>query len=351
MLRMKASIRKTDQMTASDDQKTKKPTLKTIAQLTGLAVPTISRALGGAEDISVSTRARVRRVADEIGYVPNRAGVRLRTGRTNVISLVLSSEHELMNHTAKLISSVAGGLRHTPYHLIITPYFVDEDPLKPVRYIVETGSADAVILNQIKPDDPRVVYLLEKNFPFVTHGRTQWSDKHAYADFDNGAFAQIAVRELAARGRRQILLIAPPDDQTYAQVMIDGAKSIAAELGLSLTVLPGATSDAAIDVIEAEVGRYLSDGHVVDAVVCPSSNSSLAVISAVEDVGLVIGDTVDLFSKEVAPLLKRVRKEVMTVSEDIASAGDFMVQAAIQRIKNPTAAPMQYLQVPTETTD
>ena len=44
------------------------PTLKTIAQLTGLAVPTVSRALSCAQDIGLATRTRVRKVADEIGY-------------------------------------------------------------------------------------------------------------------------------------------------------------------------------------------------------------------------------------------------------------------------------------------
>jgi len=63
-----------------------KPTLKTIAQMSGLAVPTVSRALNDAPDIGSETKKTIRRIADEIGYVPNRAGVRLRTGRTNVIS-------------------------------------------------------------------------------------------------------------------------------------------------------------------------------------------------------------------------------------------------------------------------
>jgi len=337
-------------MAESDDQITKKPTLKTIAKLTGLAVPTVSRALGGAEDISLATRARVRRVADEIGYVPNRAGVRLRTGRTHVISLVLSSEHELLNHTAKLISAVAGALRHTPYHLIITPYFVDEDPLKPVRYIVETGSADAVILNQTKPDDPRVTYLIEKGFPFVTHGRTQWADQHPFCDFDNGAFARIALRELAARGRRNILLVAPPADQNYAQDMVKGATEVATELGLDLTILSTATSDESSDKIDGAICEYLATGHPTDAVICPSSNSSLAAIAAVEGAGLVIGDTVDVFSKEVTPILKRIRSEIMTVSEDVSVAGDFMARAAIQRINEPDSPPLQHIEVPTQMT-
>ena len=44
-----------------------KPTLRTIAGLTGLAVPTVSRALSDAPDLRAETKALVRRVAAEIG--------------------------------------------------------------------------------------------------------------------------------------------------------------------------------------------------------------------------------------------------------------------------------------------
>ena len=89
-----------------------RPTLKTISELSGFAVPTVSRALKGAPDIGESTKAKVRRIAEEIGYVPNRAGVRLRTGKTNVISIVLTSEHDALDdHTGRLIGSVAQQLR------------------------------------------------------------------------------------------------------------------------------------------------------------------------------------------------------------------------------------------------
>ncbi len=118
-------------------------------------------------------------MADEIGYIPNRARVRLRTGRMNVISLVMSTEHDVINHTAKLISSMVGGLRNMPFHLISKPYFADDNPMKPIRYIVESGSADVVIFNQAQGQYPRVKYLLDRKFPFATHGRRDWSDRHA----------------------------------------------------------------------------------------------------------------------------------------------------------------------------
>ena len=53
------------------------------------AVPTVSRALNDAPDIGEATKRRVQELAEKIGYRPNRAGLRLRTGKTNVIALVL----------------------------------------------------------------------------------------------------------------------------------------------------------------------------------------------------------------------------------------------------------------------
>ena len=110
----------------------------------------------------------MRLVANQIGYRPNRAGVRLRTGKTNVISLILSIETEVLGLTSHLVYGISEYLAGTPYHLIVTPYSMRSDPLEPVRYIVETGSADGIIFSRTEPQDARVRYLHERGFPFAT---------------------------------------------------------------------------------------------------------------------------------------------------------------------------------------
>jgi len=84
-----------------------RPTLKTIARISGLAVTTVSRAMRDESDIGADTKELVARIAEAIGYVPNRAGLRLRTGRTNVISLVVPAEGDVLNNVAKLTNSIA----------------------------------------------------------------------------------------------------------------------------------------------------------------------------------------------------------------------------------------------------
>ena len=161
-----------------------------------MAVATVSRALSDAPDISDATKKKIRQIANDVGYVPNRAGVRLRTGRTNVIALVLAAEADILNHTAKLITSISEELQSTAFHLIVKPQLPGEDPLRAIRYFVETGSADGIIINQTTAEDTRVAYMLKKGFPFVTHGRTNWPDQHPFFDYDNEQLARQALQHL-----------------------------------------------------------------------------------------------------------------------------------------------------------
>ncbi len=336
----------TADLTTSSALRREKPTLKTISLLSGLAVPTVSRALNDAPDIGAETKKLIRRIAAEIGYVPNRAGVRLRTGRTNVISLVLSTEHDVMNHTARLISSIAGALQNTPYHMIVTPYFPDDDIMKPIRYIVETGSADAVIFNQTQPADPRVAYLMARQFPFVTHGRTMWSDRHPYFDYDNTAFGWIGVQTLAARQRRRILLVAPPMDQNYAQNMRDGALAAAAATGVELRIAPGVTSDDGNQFVKQAIADLMIADPAIDAIICSSTSAAMAAVVGLEMAGRVVGADIDVFAKEAIPFLHMFRSGIIALNEDVGQAGAFLAQAAMQAVREPDRPPMQGLDVP-----
>lgn len=323
-----------------------RPTLKTIARMSGLAVPTVSRALADAPDIGKETKRRVREIASRIGYRPNRAGVRLRTGRTNVISLVMSTEHDMMNHTARLISAVSSALRGTPYHMIITPYFPDEDPMVPIRYIVETGSADGLIINQTEPDDRRVRYLMENNFAFVTHGRTDMSERHAYFDYDNTEFGALAVSALAERGRRRIALLAPPQSQNYARNMIDGATAAARRLGVGFSIIPGADAHCDNAVIEQAMLPLFGGADAPDGLIASSIGGCVTMISTVENLGLTLERDFDVVAKEAITFLRRFRSGILVVPENIDLAGDFLARALMHRISKPHEPPMQMLDKP-----
>jgi LacI family transcriptional regulator len=328
------------------DSDHERPTLKTIATATGLAIATVSRALKDAPDIGDETKRRVRETAERLGYRPNRAGVRLRTGKTNVIALVLSTEADVMNHTARLIYSIASGLRGTAYHLVVMPFFPDQDPIEPVRYIVETGSADGVVLNQTKPDDPRIGYLAERGVPFVSHGRSDMGIAHSYFDYDNEAFSRLAVRELVRRGRKRLLLVAPPRNQTYARHMISGFADEAAIQGARFELLETATSDSGSVAIGAAMRARYAAASPPDGILVGSTTAAMASVAAAEQMGFVIGKDFDLVGKEAISFLRSFRHEMIVGYEDVGAAGTFLAKAVMAMINREPPQDWQHVDRP-----
>ena len=323
-----------------------RPTLKTIAAATGLAIATVSRALKDAPDIGEETKRRVRETAARLGYRQNRAAVRLRTGKTNVIALVLSTESDVMNHTSKLIYSIANALRGTAYHLVVMPFFPDQDPLDPVRYLVETESADGIILNQTKPDDPRLRFLAEHHIPFATHGRSDMGLEHPYFDYDNESFGRLAVQALALRKRRHVYMIAPPRNHMYARHMILGASQEAAAQGLRFELADDITSDSPAAAMEAAVTRRFAQSPCPDAIISGSTTGAMAAVAGAERNGLKIAQDFDIASKEAIGFLHRFRKEMIVVPEDVGRAGHFLARAIMAAIEGRAPDESQGLEVP-----
>lgn len=332
--------------TGAPGQSSGRPTLRTISGLTGLAVTTVSRALNDAPDIGEATKERVRRVAAEIGYRPNRAGVRLRTGRTNVIALVLYTFEDVMSFTSHLVYAISAGLENTPYHLIIRPYSRIHDPMDPVRYVVETGSADGIVLNRVMPDDPRVKYLLERDFPFVTHGRTFSGWEHPYFDFDNYEFGAESIRELARRGRRNIALLLPPADQSYGRSMREGAIDAGEETGVNLRFIETATSEADFPTLNSALSGCFAGPDRPDGLLTGSASAAMAAIALLEAQGLEVGKDVAVATKDTSGFLREYRKDVIVFRENIRRAGGYIAEAIVRRIDQPELPPMQELDRP-----
>ncbi len=118
-----------------------RPTLKTVAEAAGLAVTTVSRALADDHFISQTTRERVRTIASELGYVPDRAAQRLKTGRTNVIGVLLDPHEEILGFGTSLLYGVTKALQGTQYHLIVMPNFLDTPSVDAVEHIIRNNLA------------------------------------------------------------------------------------------------------------------------------------------------------------------------------------------------------------------
>lgn len=322
-----------------------KPTLKTIADVTGLAVTTVSRALKQAPEIAPETRERVAKVAAQLGYVPDRAAQRLRTGRTNVISFVLAPHEEILGFGTSVITGLTEALRGTAYHLTVIPQFADQNTEGPVRHIMRNRLADGIIFCRTCPLDIRVRTLLEHDFPFVSHGRTELATPHPYVDYDNYQFAYLAASRLIAKGRRRLVLINAPEENTFSQHMLHGFMSAVRESGVDSEVSAGVTIESPPD----EVRRYAQTRLIknpADGFVCGGEVSAMAVMAAIADSGMQVGADVDIVSKRTTAIFDQMRPGIDMIGEDLVAAGRKLGEIMLLRLNGAGIEELQWLEPP-----
>ncbi|MCP4380874.1 MAG: LacI family DNA-binding transcriptional regulator [Hyphomicrobiales bacterium] len=318
-----------------------RPTLKTISKITGLGVTTVSRALKDGPELSAETRALVQSIASDIGYRPNRAGVRLRTGRTLVVGLILDQSVTIAEFERRIILGVSSVLKKTDYHLVVTPVLDGADAMEPVRYMVENGAADGLIFTHTHPRDERVRYLLDRGFPFVSHGRTELDADHPFYDFDNERFIVESVERLVARGRQRLALVVPPDTLTCAGHMIEGFRKATDRAGVSAIAVDGVHLDSEPGDFRAAARAMATPPDAPDGIICGNETRCVALMAGLRDAGLVVGEDVDVIAKETSDLLNHLEPAIDSFREDLVFAGQEVARLLLRRIDG---APVRELQ-------
>jgi len=94
-----------------------KATLKNIANILGISISTVSRALKDHPDISQETKKKVRELADLMDYEPNAFAVYLRTNESKVIGMIVPEISNYFYHS--FVAAVEQEARKKGYSLII----------------------------------------------------------------------------------------------------------------------------------------------------------------------------------------------------------------------------------------
>ena len=324
-----------------------KPTLKTVAEYTGYSVALISRALKDDPAISPKTRQNVTKAAKLLNYVPDRAAQRLRTGRTKVIKILIDPSHEFLDFTAELLSGFTSVLNGTGYSVGLEPDNVHSNRVEEVQNIIRHSLADGVILSRTEPFDERVRVLLETGFPFVTHGRTEFSTPHPWVDYDNTAYARLAVKRLISKGRKRIAILLPDPRYTFSHHLRYGFETAAKTAGVEYFNLEKVTLDSPPHEITEQIKFDLTSKKPPDGLVCVGEVTALCALAALDDCGMKLGREMDIVAKRTSPIFDLLRPKVDVAFEGIRQSGIDMAQFLLRRIEGEDAQHLQRLQAPT----
>ena len=223
-------------------------TLRDIAGQMDLSVSAVSMALLDHSRIGAETKARVREVADRLGYVPNSAGRALRAKKADTIALIVPNTsqhvfgHAYFMHVLTGVTDVANGL---DAQVSVSTNPDATSGMVAYERVMRSGSADGAIITSASVHDENIARLVAGGIPVVLLGRYPHLADAVSVGVDDVAAGFAATEHLiAAHGRRSLLHISGPLDHQTAIDRRDGFVQAAAQHGIAHRVMEGDYSEA-----------------------------------------------------------------------------------------------------------
>ncbi|HLQ20211.1 MAG TPA: transcriptional regulator, partial [Tabrizicola sp.] len=105
-------------------------------------------------------------------------------------------------------------------------------------------------------------------------------------------------------------------------------------------------SDSGGEAVEAAITARFSQSNPPDGILVGSTTAAMATIAGAEASGRVIGRDFDVVAKEAIAVLRRFRRDILIVREDVGRAGEFLARALVAEIDKRDWTSRQGLEVP-----
>jgi LacI family transcriptional regulator len=297
--------------------------IRQVAQLAGVSISTVSRALNGYADVNADTRARVAQAAETLGYRPSWAAAMLRRAETRTVTFMVSKPWTRFMDPffLGLLDGLEQALAVGGYHLELVMAREYDREFDTIRRIVAAARCDALVFARTRPLDERVEFMKSAGLPFATVGRTFAGD-HDWIDRDNESMGRMGVERLVALGHRRIALLSAPLRYTYAHQMREGVRAALAQAGIA--------HDGAMEVecylsratgAEAVTQLFVGRGRAPTALVCGNDMIAMSAMEGLAALGLVPGQDVAVIGAEDMPISAHVTPPLTTFSLNLEAMG------------------------------
>jgi len=177
-------------------------TIKDIAKRVGVSHTTVSRALRGNSLISDETSERIRQVAQEVGYQPSAAARSLKTHRSQVLGVILSSLDDPF--FSEILQGIEESAQESNFSLFIAASRHDPSRERKIVQTMMEHRVDGVILCSTSFGAEQGRQLLEYGFPMVVvNNQSAESFRYSIYHDDVDGSRQI-TRHLIKLGHRRI---------------------------------------------------------------------------------------------------------------------------------------------------
>ncbi len=318
-------------------------TLKTLAKRTGFSVTTVSRALKNGPEINIKTREKVVKVANILNYQPNLYAYRLKMGKTFQICFFLNQLDDISNYEKQIIKGIFKSLNNSNYELIVKPIF-RSNQIDAIREVVEKKLADGIIISHTTLNDERVKFLLEKNFPFVTHGRTELFSEHPYFDNDHADFIDKSLTYLKKKKCEEIIFIKPANKFTYNFISMKTFNKKVNELNLKISKNIEFSHEDSLEDLKNKITKKFSEKNNLKGIISGSDVRTLVVNSTLQKLGYSINKDVFVISKSFSKAPNYFFPKIPYFHEDMELTGYKLGDFLLKRISGSKINELQHVE-------
>jgi len=304
------------------------PNMTQIAKVVGVSSATVSNALSGKGRVSPKLVEKIRATAAELGYVPSNAGRALRTGRSNVLGLVLPDiSNPLFPQIAQAMEVAAS---NAGYGVLIADSRGDvTTQTQAIARLIERGVDGLVVIPRRGTRIGSVACPVAMVDTPSTPGNTVSADH-----WEGG---QQVIRHLKELGHHNFLFVGHDPASNVQNDRIGGMKSVLAPGDKHQTIwieslLAGTPDQTSLGLLD-----HVKNG--VTAIAAVSDLHALRVLTELQTAGIKVPEQVSVtgfddlvFSPVVTPALTTVHMNMTRIAE-------IAIAALIKDIEAPRASP------------
>ena len=248
--------------------------LKDIAQRAGLAVMTISKALRDKPDVSAATKARVKLLAQQMGYVPDSTAQGLRTRTTRLFGLVISSMTNPIY--SRVVLAIEERASELGYGILLAHTLNMPEREEACLRRLLGRRVDGLFISpvyRLTAEAPIYQELAARRIPTVLLGHAApFCNQFVNVETDDLLASYAVTQHLLKLGHRRIAFFAGPLATPWNQERFEGYRRALREAGLDVD-----------DHLVFQAGRTIEDGAKA-ALQMINESSGATAVQAINDV-------------------------------------------------------------------
>jgi LacI family transcriptional regulator len=294
-------------------------TIADVAARAGVSKTTVSRALNGKGEIDRETAARVRRVIDELGYVPSARAVGLARGRTRTVGMLLPSL--TWPWMAQVLQGAVDTVESEGYGLLLFTCNRGEESMRQFASQVSANSFDGLLVIEPEGTLAYIARLHARGLPVVLIDDRDHQPLFPSVATTNRAGGAEAARHLIDVGRRRPVVITGVQRFGCCQERTIGFCDAFAAAGLPVDGALVMEGDFTFERGRLAVERLLTAGAEFDAVFAHNDLSAVGAMQALREFGRRVPEDVSVVGFDDIPLAAHTDPPLTTIHQPMHEMG------------------------------